>query len=557
MAVPGQVFTFIFGCLFGYLTGVPCDQLPIVDLGYSYQQASGFNLKDQYYNFSNIRYAQPPIGSLRFAEPKSPEKKDPSLDNGLAGRICPQSSPTWPLSAALFLPKYLTGDPNATYSIATPVQLPQETEDCLFLDVMVPRTIYDNKSSGKGAPVLIWVHGGGYVGGFKNEANPAGLLSRSQGGLIFVAINYRLGAYGWLGGSTIQTGGVANAGLLDQHLAFRWVSENIHLFGGDPDRVTVMGQSAGGGSLMHHITSYGGAQPVYFQQAIVQSPGFVPVSQDTQENLFRKFLTYLKVSSLDEARQQPAKAIAAANVALVTGSGYGQYTFGPSIDGTFVPDQPGKLLLNATFAKNIKIMAGHNANEGLISTPQNAGNDTAFLTYLSSVFPKARPEVLYQIISVLYPPTYDGTLPYKNGIDRVALFISEAFYTCSTNFLAHAFGNATHNYLFDLPPGLHGQDVQYTFYNGPENAPDPSVGLSSEQLILSYNRVISPSVAVRLQRYISEFVKSGDPGSAGGTTFGSYGGDSRVLRLGLDSFVMIKDPTANDRCKWWQYALYE
>jgi carboxylesterase type B len=69
-----------------------------------------------------------------------------------------------------------------------------------------------------------------------------------------VALNYRLGALGWLSGPTFQTDGVANAGLLDQRFALHWIQKHIASFGGDPDQVTVMGESAGGGSIMHQIT---------------------------------------------------------------------------------------------------------------------------------------------------------------------------------------------------------------------------------------------------------------------------------------------------------------
>lgn len=67
-------------------------------------------------------------------------------------------------------------------------------------------------------------------------------------------MNYRLGAFGWLSGPTLQSNGTANAGLHDQRLALEWIQDNIHLFGGDPNRVTIIGESAGGGSIMHQIT---------------------------------------------------------------------------------------------------------------------------------------------------------------------------------------------------------------------------------------------------------------------------------------------------------------
>ena len=98
-----------------------------------------------------------------------------------------------------------------------------------------------------------WIYGGGYTTGSK-DYNPAGLIERGEDGVIYVSLNYRLGAFGWLAGPTFQSNGTANAGLYDQRLALEWVQQYIHLFGGDPNRVTVFGESAGGGSIMHQIT---------------------------------------------------------------------------------------------------------------------------------------------------------------------------------------------------------------------------------------------------------------------------------------------------------------
>ena len=86
-------------------------------------------------------------------------------------------------------------------------------------------------------------------------------------------INYRLGALGWLSGPTLEAaGGVSNAGLYDQRLAIEWVAKYAHLFGGDGRNITLLGESAGGGSIMHQITAFGGQKGVSFQGAIAQSP---------------------------------------------------------------------------------------------------------------------------------------------------------------------------------------------------------------------------------------------------------------------------------------------
>lgn len=93
--------------------------------------------------------------------------------------------------------------------------------------------------------------------------------------MIYVALNYRLGAFGWLSGPTFQENGTPNAGLYDQRFALEWVQEHISKFGGDPDRVTVFGESAGGGSIMGQITAYGGKKG---RVPFVQVSGEMPIS---------------------------------------------------------------------------------------------------------------------------------------------------------------------------------------------------------------------------------------------------------------------------------------
>ena len=118
------------------------------------------------------------------------------------------------------------------------------------------------------------------MGGSKGESaqsDPSGLIKASQAGgddgIIFVQINYRLGALGWLAGTTLQAaGGVSNAGFYDQRLAIEWVAKYAHLFGGDGQNITIIGESAGAGSILQQITAFGGQQGVSFQGAILQSP---------------------------------------------------------------------------------------------------------------------------------------------------------------------------------------------------------------------------------------------------------------------------------------------
>ena len=174
----------------GHGWGNKAGHLPIVDLGYELHQAAYFNSTGGFYNFSNIRYAAPPLGNLRFAAPQPPETDRSSIQTGSVGRICPQADPAWLLIAEKYIPEYLAGQTvfnessfaNLTSSSSGSVSIdPRTTEDCLFLDVIVPQDIFKNAGHDHGAPVLVWIYGGGYTGGSKDgSGNPAGLIARSE-----------------------------------------------------------------------------------------------------------------------------------------------------------------------------------------------------------------------------------------------------------------------------------------------------------------------------------------------------------------------------------------
>ncbi|KAH7039472.1 Carboxylesterase [Macrophomina phaseolina] len=534
------------------------ETLPVVDLGYELYRATEFNETGAYYNFSNIRYAAPPVGELRFRPPVRPSTNRSAVRDGSELRICPQANPAWSALAAQWLPQYLlTGQaPNISLTTTGEANVttgPAETEDCLFLDVIVPQAIFEKAGRGYGAPVLVWIYGGGYTAGSKSgSGDPTGLIQRSRtnssDGVIYVALNYRLGALGWLAGPTYQEDGTANLGLYDQRLALQWVQDNIHLFGGDKNRVTVLGESAGGGSIMHQITAFGGSAPSLFQQAVPQSPGWQQIgSPYSQEQTFSNFLKEANVTSLAEARNLPSEDLMAANARLVAASPYGSYTFGPAIDGNIVPQDPKYLLNHGQFDRSVKILVGHNSNEGLLFVPP-VSKESDFVAFINTSFSSAKPAVIDYITNTLYPPIYDGSRGYRDLIGRVSLAVAESSFTCNAFALDRAYGNETYAYLFGVAPGLHGQDIPYTYYN--PDAPRSAGGLSLAPT--------NQTIAFALQDYITSFAATGIPDSPvdGLPLFPVYGEDAEIVSLNSSSISEAMDPAANARCRWWQLGLY-
>ncbi|SCO82732.1 related to cholinesterase [Fusarium oxysporum] len=542
------------------LASVEAKELPVVDLGYALYRAADFNQTGRYYNFSNIRYAAPPLGDLRFRAPVLPSVNRSIVQTGLDERICPQAKPAWMAEAYSWLLPYLAKGivPNSTAvleesRLALNVSSlqhrdPLESEDCLFLDVIVPQRVFENAGRSTPAPVMVYIHGGGYIQGAKTEVDPRGLLYRSRNitsdGIIFISLNYRLGAFGFSSGPTFQKDGTPNAALLDQRMALEWVQKNIHIFGGDKHRVTVFGGSAGAGSLIHQITAYGGEdRSSPFQQAIPQSPGWMPKpSFQQQETLFREFLAAANVSSLADARELPTEDVIYANALQIGNAPYGSFGYSPVIDGDFVRNDPRALFDLGRFDRTVRVMIGHNPNEGLGFAPPSSTN-TEYLEALQVLFPLATSSTIDYIANKLYPPLFNGTSEYTDQIRRLALTVTEAVFTCTTSALGRGYAKAngtSYSYLFNDTMGLHGTDSPFVFYNAETST-------------------LNQTKAYTLQDYILNFAVRGYPDSDvdGLERPKTYGENGTIVEITSTGIFEGVDPADNDRCRWWQLGLYQ
>ncbi|KAH8799193.1 acetylcholinesterase [Flagelloscypha sp. PMI_526] len=518
---------------------------PVVDVGYAQYQAA--NLTDkEYYTFSNIRYAAAPVDNLRWKAPQIPPTNRTGIiqatpDNNV---ICPQSTPAWIVNSSAFLQDYLGPfamplDPGPLLldpSQPTPELDPRTTEDCLFLDVYAPKRIFDKHQR---APVLVWIHGGGYSAGSKDDFffTPEGFYNVTKPGFVAVSINYRLGAFGFLAGSAVKNHGVANAGLLDQRFALEWVQTYIAKFGGDPSKVTIMGESAGGGSVLHHVTAYGGARPAPFNQAISQSAAWLPtVTPDIQNANAQAFFTYLNITSLDQARRKSAVDLIRANL-LVIGNAfpYPSFPFVPVPDDSFIPAPPAELLASGKYTHGLRVLTGHNFDEGLIFTNPAAKDDTSYLQWLHDLFPSGTSDTFNELL-VQYPSTFDGSLPYTSQITRAALTIGDLTFNAVATALASAkLHKASFAYTFEAYPAIHGQDVLYTYYTPDSPAAD---------------LIANVTIARALQKGIASFILTGTPDFGTGP-LAPYGAEGKALHLSNSTIVNGVDPALSSRTAWW------
>ena len=290
-------------------------------------------------NFQGIRYANSTAGANRWMPPTGPSRSPTIFDATTPGSACPQ--------------------PVFQFSAQQPL-----SEDCLFLNVMTPVHSGDDD----GLPVWIFMHGGGFVTGAGAQYDPSILVSAHK--IIVVTINYRLGALGWLSHRSLDGNGIAgNYGLMDQQLAFKWVRDNIQHFGGNPHRVTIGGESAGGVSTLSHLASP--TAKGLFHAAIIESGAiglFTVPTVAAQQALGVSFATALGCTGWDQQiaaclRNAPVAALLAAQGILESG---GRAL--PTAGTTILPQGLADAFRIGDFNR-VPVMQGTNLNEGTLFEP--------------------------------------------------------------------------------------------------------------------------------------------------------------------------------------------
>lgn len=265
--------------------------------------------------FLGVPFAETTAGENRF---KKPIPKQPFNETFNATKV--------PLACI-----QTTKDAERRYS-----KLTNFSEDCLTLNIYVPRDLRDKKENNfSSLPVMIWIYGGAFITG-ATAAYPGDVLS-AFGDVIVVAINYRVGMFGFLSSSDGEF--IGNQGLWDQQLGIKWVHENIAAFNGDPENVTLFGESAGGASVIFQALHAGNRG--YFQRVIAQSGtalAFWATSRYTNAERF------LKIKECDAEQLKPIECLQekSAHELQLEHLSFGpkSIAFGPVLDNDFLVDYP-------------------------------------------------------------------------------------------------------------------------------------------------------------------------------------------------------------------------
>ncbi len=287
--------------------------------------------------FKGIPFALPPTGERRFAPPVPQPRWTGTLDAMRYRSACPQVA------------RY--GQTDAS-----------DNEDCLYLNVTVPATAAAAGPARSGTPVIVWIHGGAYVGG-SADLYPLDYFSRS-GGVVIVSINYRLGVFGFMAHPGFDPAHNGSLGLEDQREALRWVKRNIGAFGGDSGNVTVAGESAGAASVCMQLIAPDEATGL-FEKAIIQSIGCTIRLRTAEEAAVAGTRVGELVHCAEPATALAClrrKSVAELLEAQVRVAGRSARAFGPAVGSVSVPRQGAEAFATGQFVR-VPIINGGNRDE--------------------------------------------------------------------------------------------------------------------------------------------------------------------------------------------------
>jgi len=472
--------------------------------------------------YKGIPYAEPPIGDLRFNAPE------------------PKKSWSGILEAIKF-----SSDAPQPPSPFTPQPTPsQSEEDCLTLNIWTP-SVDDNKR-----PVMFWIHGGSYKTGGANRYD--GIPLTKRGDVVVVIINYRLGPLGFLYLPDAPNVS-ANVGLLDQIAALKWVKENIMNFGGDPENVTVFGESAGAGAICNLIGMP--AAKGLFNRMIPQSGSTSPLGYQkgraiaTTQRLFS--LLEIEKNDIDNLRKISAEEIIKAQVkmdeqVLEAGTVFA-LGYSPLIDKSTLPNHPLKSILDGE-TKNIEVLHGTNRDEMRLWElwyPGVENSEHLFKRFNLLMKPIGQSEDKVREIVDIYSENR------KNPNEIFNAILTDMFFRVPSIRLAEMQSKIqpdTYMYMFTYPSpirkgslgSVHAIEIPFVF---------GTLDMARNFEIFPVSNKETEKLSAKMMDSWISFAKSGNPNHKDIPKWEQYRSDRATIMFGKDVEV-INDPNGQERSIW-------
>ncbi len=429
--------------------------------------------------FKGIPFAAPPVGKLRWQPPQPVLAWKGVRKADVFGSRCMQG---------------------AIYSDMV-FRDPGPSEDCLYLNVWAPA-----KKANAKVPVMVWIYGGGFQGGAASEPRQDGEKLATKG-VVVVSMNYRLGVFGFFVHPELtkesSNHASGNYGLLDQTAALAWVQKNIAAFGGDPDNVTIFGESAGSMSVSAQMASP--LAKTLFRRAIGESGAMFPLtptptSLEKREETGVQFAQSVGASNLEELRAKSADELLKAALALK------DYRFWPNVDGYFCPRDVPAIYADGKQA-HVPLLAGWNTDEK--SAASFFGKDPmtkeAYEAQVRKLYGDRADEVLK-----LYPADTEEQMKESARDLAGDQFIAYSTWKWLDQQLSTG-GSPVYRYHFEQAPppepgrqsrgAFHSADIKYVFET-----------LDSEKLPWTEE---DRKTSDLMSSYWTNFAKTGDPNGAG------------------------------------------
>jgi para-nitrobenzyl esterase len=462
--------------------------------------------------FLGVPYAAPPIGDLRWRAPIPAERWHGVRDATKPARVCAQ------------------------IDLVTNVQ--SGSEDCLYLNIYRPK----NTRHGESLPVLVWIHGRNDLNGSGNEYDPSEIVEKT--GIVVVTINYRLTVFGFLAIPSLDAESDDNASgnyaLLDQQAALRWVQRNVRAFGGDPQNVTIAGESAGADHVCANLVSP--TATGLFTKAIMQSGRCAVTTHNEATQSGTMLATELACADPETAAvclrdKATADLLEAAKTHL----------FGQNLSGRALPLQPLDALRSNQWNRS-SILLGSTHDYGSLVV-KRLGFPASIQTYQQFVarkFKSLAPAVLNEY-------------KLKNYSDPVYAFAAEntdSEIACQASDQSNLLSMMTETYQYEfndpdapfltgvsIPPGFipgayHGSELQYLFkFSGVSGDLSPTQKRLSDQMM----------------QYWANFARTGNPNGQGIEHWPLYNPNTHLVLSFKPSGTMVIDNfDADHRCAFWR-----